>query len=51
MASRFLLIWLRIATAFFLFTHSINKVQTSIVRIAEKKDKALRSLCNGTEMQ
>ena len=50
MASRFLL-WLRIATAFFLFTHLINKGQPSIVRIAEKKDEALLSLCSGTEMQ
>ena len=38
MASRFLL-WLRIGTAFFLFTHLINKGQPSIVRIAEKKMK------------
>ena len=38
MASRFLL-WLRIATAFFLFTHLINKGLPSIVHIAEKKMK------------
>ena len=38
MASRFLL-WLRIATAFFLFTHLITKGQPSIVRIAEKEMK------------
>ena len=35
----------------FLFTHLISKGQPSIVRIAEKKDEALLSLCSGTEMQ
>ena len=38
MASRVLL-WLRIATALFLFTHLINEGQPSILRIAEKKMK------------
>ena len=38
MASRFLL-WLQIATAFFLFMHLINKGQPSLVGIAEKRMK------------
>ena len=43
MASRFLL-WLQITTAFFLFTHLINKEQPSIVRIAEKMMYAPKTL-------